>query len=149
MAVTAARKVTFVILAAFILLEPAYARVTDQTSSVVQRWDMFHRRGVGVCDAEFLDGTSTSLVPLDRFAILSTTRQAAPRIVRRMDGEEDVDDVARRLCHAMGRGADVRVRARCATPEGWRATHAPSVNACRQAREGDPPSAPSKASDDD
>jgi hypothetical protein len=147
MAVSAARQATFVAVATLIALGPAYARLTHPTSAVFEKWDMFHRRGVGICDAEFLDGREEPPKPLDRFSVLATPKETAPRPLRRMDGEGEIDDVARRLCRAMGKNADVRVRARCSTPEGWRQTHDASSNACRQPRDSTAPSPVQKVSD--
>jgi hypothetical protein len=135
----------FIVLATIIVFGPLYDRQTGG-SAVLQHWDMFHRKGVGVCDAEFLDG---NLAPLDRFALLSTTRTTAPRPVRRMDGIADVDDVTRRLCRVMGKDADVRVRGRCATSHGWVATHDPALNACKATRRASDAPAASEVSDGD
>jgi hypothetical protein len=128
----ALRLAAFVVLVGFMAFGPCYRQALGGRSRVFRPWWMFAGMGLGVVEAHFFerrpDGSER---PIDRFALLGHgDAQHAPRELRRLVGREATLALARRLCDAVGPGADVRARARIATRAGWRALESGEQNLC-------------------
>jgi len=122
----------FVVVAAVLLLTPAYRQVFGLRSRFVRDWELFNEVGVGLVVAEFTvrdaDGRETAI---DRYAALGRAGgPAAPRWLRAMHGEAGLLRVAGELCKRLG-PVDLRARARIATMRGWVPLHAGEHDLCR------------------
>lgn len=110
------RLAAFCVLAAYIALGPFFPQVLGVGKYVFRRWTMYSTFGSDICDVRYErvrpDGTREVL---DRRALLGQER-ARVQWIRDADA---VRRVGQKLCRKLGRGADVRVRARCGAPEGW------------------------------
>ncbi len=125
------------LLGGWIVLSPAYRQVFDGKSTWAPRWVMFHGFGRNVCDARFFEMVDDAegkprRKKLDRFEVLGKEKDwlTNKRLVR-MDNKSAVETVARRLCRALGPGADVRALARCGSRGHWRAKLDGKSNLCR------------------
>ncbi|HYU15769.1 MAG TPA: hypothetical protein VEL05_06855 [Candidatus Acidoferrum sp.] len=116
----------FLAAAAWMLLSPAYVQVLGQRSRVVRPWQMFHRRGVGICSARYDDRGR----PIDRYGLLGVERASAPVQFRRIVDEGRARAMGRRICEALGPGADVRVQLRCGERDGLRQVLDREENLC-------------------
>lgn len=118
----------FLVVAAFMIGAPLAGQVFGVRSVVLRSWAMFSGTGLGVIDASFAirqaDGT---LVPLDRFAVLDASRSGK---LKRIESRDELASVIQRLCAAAEQGADIRVRARQATRDGWRIVWTDDENGC-------------------
>jgi hypothetical protein len=91
---------------------------------------MFSAIGLGVIDASFeIRRPDGALVPLDRFEMLGAPRDGRLKWIK---SREDLASVIKRLCMAAGQGADIRVRARQGTRDGWQTIHTDAQNACAE-----------------
>ncbi len=122
----------FVVVAAFVLLAPAYQQVLRERSRYLRDWELFHEVGVGLVVADFsaraVDG---GLTPIDRYAALGyADHRLAPRWLRTITGEGGVVLVARKLCDRLG-PVDIRAHARIATMAGWIPSFAGEHDLCR------------------
>lgn len=122
----------FVVVAAFVLLAPAYRQVFGERSRYLRDWELFHELGVGLVVAEFsARAADGSLTPIDRHAALGyPDRRLAPRWLRTITGEGGVVLVARKLCDRLG-PVDIRAHARIATMAGWIPAFAGEDDLCR------------------
>lgn len=122
------RLAAFLAIAAFIIGGPVAEQVFGLRSVVLRSWTMFSTIGLGVIDASFAirqaDGT---FVPFDRFAVLDASRGGK---MKRIESRDELASVIERLCAAAGQGADIRVRARQATRDGWDIVYTDDRNAC-------------------
>jgi hypothetical protein len=121
-----ARWIVFLAAAAWMLLSPGYVQVLGGDGSKVRSWQMFHRRGVGICAARFDERGRR----VDRYALLGFDRDRAPAEVRRIRDERAARALARRMCAALGPGADLRVQLRCGERDGLRAVLDREENLC-------------------
>jgi len=121
-----ARRFVFLAAAAWMLLSPAYVQVLGGRAAAVRTWQMFHRRGIGICSARYYDRGQL----VDRYAVLGVTRSAAPPDLRRIRDEKRARRVARRLCAALGPGADLRLELRCGERDGLRTVLDREANLC-------------------
>lgn len=122
-----ARWIVFLAAAAWMLLSPAYVQVLGGSGSKVRAWQMFHRRGVGICAARFDDRGRR----VDRYALLGVERDRAPADVRRIRDARAARALARRMCAVLGPGADLRVELRCGERDGLRTVLDREENLCR------------------
>lgn len=130
----AARAIVFLAAFGFINFTPFYKQVLHHRAPWARDWVMFSGFGLAVCDVKFsralLGGGS---LPIDRFDVLGYANPLdAPHSVRRIPNEEGAHKVASSICHKLGRGADVRMRARCASTKGsgWRRVDWGDTNVC-------------------
>jgi hypothetical protein len=123
------RTISFLAAASWILLSPAYVQIFGGREYVVRAWRMYHRRGVGICTAEYFAGEER----IDRYALLGQPRAAAPAEFRRIPDEARARDMAKQICEKLrsqGHAADVRLTLRCGVPEGLRTLLDREVNLC-------------------
>lgn len=122
------RLVMFLAIAAFMLAGPVIEQFVGTRTVFWRSWTMFSGIGIGVIDASFSvrqpDGSS---MPVDRFAALDERRNGK---LRRIETTEELTAIIQRLCAALGSGADLRVKARQATRDGWRVVTMGEQNAC-------------------
>jgi hypothetical protein len=111
------RQVAFVGAALFMLLSPAYVQVFGGRRGVFRAWQMYHKRGIGLCAAIYDDrGTR-----IDRYRLFGLSRTDAPVEFRRISGEDEARAMGRRICERLphDRGlVDVRVTLRCGVVDG-------------------------------
>lgn len=127
-----ARAIVFVVIAAALLLMPAYRQVFGLRSRFVRDWELFNEVGVGLVVAEFTtraaDGREATI---DRYAALGyADRKRAPRWLQTMSGEAGLLEVASKLCAKLG-AVDLRARARIATMRGWVPVFTGEYDLCR------------------
>jgi hypothetical protein len=121
------RVALFVLIGGWIVLSPAYRQVFGGTSNWFPRWVMFHGFGRAVCDVRFFEviddgGEGPARRLIDRFEVLGKERSwSTNKSLVRMSSKADVRKVGRRLCSALGDGADVRALARCGSRDRWKA----------------------------
>jgi hypothetical protein len=126
------RTAAFAVLAAWILLSPAWPQVFGGRSPLIRPWVMFASRGSGLVVPEFSQNRpGADPVVLDRYAILGfDDRREAPAWVRRIQGRRGLARVVEALCRAAGADADLRVTARVATSRGWERLLVGDSNVC-------------------
>lgn len=122
------RLIIFMAIAAFMLAGPVIEQLVGTRTVFWRSWTMFSGIGIGLVDATFSsrqpDG---SLMPIDRFAVLDERRNGK---LRRIETTEELTSIIAQLCASLGAGADLRVKARQATREGWRIINMGEQNAC-------------------
>lgn len=117
----------FLAAAAWMLLSPAYVQLFGGSSAgAVRAWQMFHRRGIGICSAVYDDRGAR----IDRYRLLGVDRDGAPLRFRRIADQAQARAMGRRICAALGPGADVRVVLRCAERDGLRPVLDREENLC-------------------
>jgi hypothetical protein len=116
----------FVAAAAWMLLSPGYVQVLGGKAPMVRTWQMFHRRGIGICSAIYRDRGRR----IDRYALFGLERASAPDGFRRIGDEPRARAMGRRICGALGPGADVRVELRCGERDGLRPVLDREENLC-------------------
>jgi len=94
-------------------------------STVARTWQMFHRRGVGICSARYDDHGR----PIDRYRLFGLSRAGAPPRSAASPTRTGARD-GRRICEALGEGADVRVELRCGERDGLRTLLDREENLC-------------------
>jgi hypothetical protein len=119
------RLAIFIIIATFMLAGPVIEQFVGTRTVFWRSWTMFSGIGIGLIDASF--SVPGSLTPVDRFAALDERRNGK---LRRIETTEELTAIIRRLCAALGAGADLRVKARQATRDGWRVINTGEQNAC-------------------
>lgn len=124
------RLIAFMAIAAFMIAGPVAEQVFGVRTALLRSWTMFSDIGLGVIDASFeIRRPDGALVPLDRFEILGAPRDGRLKWIK---SREDLASVIKRLCMAAGQGADIRVRARQGTRDGWQTIHTDAQNACAE-----------------
>ena len=115
------RAVIFGLVLAYISIGPLYKQVLHGRSDAFRAWQMFHLRGLGVCDARFYARFPDGRVePIDRYKVLGYKGcMDAPLDIRRFRGEADIRRVGYLLRNRIGEGIEVCVTARVATRNGW------------------------------
>lgn len=109
-----ARWIVFCAAACWMLLSPAIVQVFGVKAPMVRAWQMFHRRGVGICAARYDDRGAA----IDRFALFGVDRASAPADFRRITDEARARRMAKRICRKIGSSAEVRVVLRCGERDG-------------------------------
>lgn len=105
------------------------------TQPLSRTWQMYGKRGIGLCDVRYWHRTDRGDIPLDRYALLGTTRWTADYYTRFLWRPEAVEKMGRRLCGRLPRGErDVRADARCATRDDWRPEFSREDNLCQPER---------------
>jgi hypothetical protein len=122
------RLLAFLAIAVFMLAGPVIEQFAGTRTVFWRSWTMFSGIGTGLIDVSFSvphpDGT---LMPIDRFVALGERRYGK---LRRIETSEELTSITERLCAAFGAGADLRVKARQATRDGWRIINMGEQNAC-------------------
>jgi hypothetical protein len=113
------------VIAAFMLAGPVIEQFVGTRTAFWRSWTMFSGIGIGLIDASF--SVPGSLTPVDRFAALDERRNGK---LRRIETTEELMAIIQRLCAAFGEGAELRVKARQATRDGWRVINTGEQNAC-------------------
>ncbi|TPI40924.1 hypothetical protein FJW07_06535 [Mesorhizobium sp. B3-1-9] len=122
------RLVAFTAIAAFMIAGPAVDQIFGVQTPWLRSWTMFSAIGLGVIDASFeIRQPDGALIPLDRFEMLGASRDGR---LKRIESREELASVVKRLCTVAGQGADIRVRARLGTRNGWQTIHTDAENAC-------------------
>ncbi|TPK96086.1 MULTISPECIES: hypothetical protein [unclassified Mesorhizobium] len=122
------RLVAFTAIAAFMIAGPAAEQIFGVQTPWLRSWTMFSAIGLGVIDASFeIRHPDGALIPLDRFEMLDAPRDGR---LKRIENREELASVVKRLCTVAGQGADIRVRARLGTRNGWQIIHTDAENAC-------------------
>lgn len=122
------RLILFLAIAVFLLAGPMIEQVFGQRTAFWRSWTMFSGIGIGLVDASFaIPQPDGSLKPVDRFATLDEKRNGK---LRRIETSEELMSIIARLCASLGAGADLRVKARQATRDGWRVINPGEQNAC-------------------
>lgn len=122
------RLAAFLAIAVFMIAGPAAEQVFGLRTTLLRSWTMFSAIGLGVIDASFaIRQPDGALVPLDRFEMLGAPRDGR---LKRIEDRSELASIIEQLCTAAGRGADIRVKARQASRDGWRIVHTDARNAC-------------------
>lgn len=104
----------------YVLGAPALVQVFGAPlGPVLRSWRMYRKVGLDLCEVRYTQRMADGrTIPLDRWEILKVPRDAIRFDISHLVKPRAVQDVGRQLCEALP-GADVRARARCATPDGW------------------------------
>lgn len=101
----------------------------------LSQWVMFRGIGLTLIDARFFSRDAQgNLERLDRGELLTRAPGETPLAFRRLRSVATVERMGRRLCSAVGPGADVRIVSRVATRRGWTPQFAGDVNVCAKPR---------------
>jgi hypothetical protein len=126
-----ARKLAFVLVAAWIALSPAYVQLFGGKTQLVHAWRMYHLRGIGICAAEYFQRDAR----IDRYGLFGLDRKSAPDAFRRITDVRQARAMGEQIClklRALDAEAelDVRVRLRCGVLEGLRTLLDREENLC-------------------
>ena len=120
--VIACRAVAFTLLMLYVVFGPFYKQVLNGKGDTFRAWQMYHTRGIGICDVEFyIRHPDGRIEHIDHFKILGYDKSlklhhSARRIMR----EQGVLKAGQRLRQKVGNVVDLRVNARIGTREGWK-----------------------------
>ncbi len=117
----------FLILAVLILGGPVYGHFFATGSHRYIGWKMFSRKATDFCAVEYWRVVDGASVPVDRFEVLGNRSR---RLVRIRDAKTAAR-YGRSMCRKLGRGTDLRMRVRCATPKRWAAPVGEETKLCR------------------
>ena len=120
--ITVCRVVVFSLLMLYVVFGPFYKQVLKGKSRAFRSWQMYHSRGLGICDVEFyIRHPDGRIEYIDHFKILDYNKlRKLHHHSRRIMGEEGVLKVGQRLRQKVGNVVDLRVNARIGTREGWK-----------------------------
>jgi hypothetical protein len=120
---------------AWLLLGPIGPQVFDVGDPWLPRWAMFSTFGQDICAvAYWRQAPGGTRERLDRYALLGEeSRWKARKSVRKVTDVAGGLSLGRRLCQALGEGADVRMRLRCREGTAWAELVSPEQNACTMA----------------
>ena len=128
----------FFIILAWMALGPAYRQVVGGSSPIFRQWMMFREYGAGLdtgeglMDAAFYINTDGELEEINRFEILGYDNpKRAPEEIFEIMGKPGIERVSEKLCRELGDGADLRVKARMATTNGWKTLYNAEDNLCK------------------
>lgn len=112
---------------------PVGRQLLGLTDRHLSRWIMFRGIGLTLIDARFYSRSAQGeLTRLDRYELLKRAPGEAKRDFRRLRSKKAVEQMGRRLCKALGEGADVRIVSRVATRSGWRPQLDGDSNVCER-----------------
>ena len=116
------RAVAFTLLMLYTVFGPFYKQVLKGKSRVFRPWQMYHIRGLGICDAKFyIRHPDGRIEHVDYFKILDYDKLVKlHHHSRRIKGGKGVLEVAQRLRQKVGNDVDLRVNARIGTRDGWK-----------------------------
>ena len=120
------RVVAFTLLMVYVVFSPFYKQVLKGKSRALRSWQMYHIRGLGICDAKFyIRHPDGRIEHVDYFKILDYDKLVKlHHHSRRIMGEKGVLEVAQRLRQKVGNDVDLRVNARIGTRDGWQTLYA-------------------------
>ncbi|MCE2395569.1 hypothetical protein J4G02_13385 [Candidatus Poribacteria bacterium] len=120
--ITVCRVVAFSLLMLYVVFGPFYKQVLKGKSRAFRSWQMYHTRGLGVCDVEFyIRHPDGRIDHIDHFKVLGYDKLLKlHHHSRRIMGEKGVLEVGQRLRQKVGNVVDLRVNARIGTREGWK-----------------------------
>ena len=120
--VTVCRAVAFMLLMLYVVFGPFYKQVLKGKSRVLRAWQMYHIRGLNICDAEFyIRHPDGRIEYIDHFKVLGYDKLLKlHHHSRRIVGGKGVLEVAQRLRQKVGATVDLRVNARIGTRDGWK-----------------------------
>lgn len=132
------RTVLFFTILAWMILGPVYRQVFGGTSQIFRSWIMFRNFGIdpatkdSLMDADFYVVDNGKLIEINRFEILGydNPKRALEEVFRIM-GKPGIERVSERLCQELGDDADLRVKARMATTNGWKTLYNAEDNLCK------------------
>ena len=116
------RAVAFTLLMLYVVFGPFYKQVLKGKSDAFRAWQMYHTRGIGVCDVEFyIRHPDGRIEYIDHFKALGYDKLLKlhhhSRRIRRAKG---VLEVGQGMRQKVGDTADLRVNARIGTRDGWK-----------------------------
>ena len=116
------RAVAFTLLMLYAVFSPVYKQILKGESDILPAWQMYHTRGIGVCDVEFyIRHPDGRIEHIDHFKMLGYDKLLKlHHHSRRIAGGKGVLDVGQRLRQKVGNVVDLRVNARIGTREGWK-----------------------------
>ena len=120
--VIACRAVAFTLLMLYVVFGPFYKQVLNGKGDTFRAWQMYHTRGIGICDVEFyIRHPDGRIEYIDHFKALGYDKLLKlhhhSRRIRRAKG---VLEVGQRMRQKVGDTADLRVNARIGTRDGWK-----------------------------
>ena len=116
------RVIAFALLMLYTVFSPFYKQVLKGKSDAFRAWQMYHTRGIGICDVEFyIRHPDGRIEYIDHFKALGYDKLLGShhhsRRIRRAKG---VLEVGQRMRQKVGDTADLRVNARIGTRDGWK-----------------------------
>ena len=116
------RAVAFTLLMLYVVFGPFYKQVLKGKSDAFRAWQMYHTRGIGICDVEFyIRHPDGRIEHIDRFQTLGRDKLlGSHHHSRRIMGAEGMLKVGQRIRQKVGGTADLRVNARIGTRDGWK-----------------------------
>ena len=120
--VTVCRAVAFILLMLYTAFGPFYKQVLKGKGNLFRAWQMYHTRGIDVCDVEFyIRHPDGHIEHINYFKTLSDDKRLRlHHHSRRIMGVEGVLDAGQRMRQKVGPTVDLRVNARIGTREGWK-----------------------------
>jgi hypothetical protein len=110
----------WVVVASWLLLVPAARHIFGSDSPAANQWAMFVGYGLDVCVVEYSQVIDGKEHKLDRLATLGHDRWVdAPSSQKLLRSKNAVERQSRQICRALGDGAVVHLRGRCASRRGW------------------------------
>ena len=116
------RVVAFTLLMLYVVFGPFYKQVLKGKSRAFRAWQMYHIRGLNICDVEFyIRHPDGRIEYIDHFKVLGYDKLLKlHHHSRRIMGGKGVLEVAQRLRQKVGATVDLRVNARIGTRDGWK-----------------------------
>ena len=116
------RVVAFTLLMLYVVFGPFYKQVLKGKSRAFRSWQMYHIRGLGICDVEFyIRHPDGRIEHIDHFKALGYDKlRKLHHYSRRIVHEKGVLEVEKRMRQKVGGAADLRVNARIGTRDGWK-----------------------------
>ena len=116
------RAAAFTLLMLYVVFGPTYKQILKRKSNVIPGWQMYHTRGINICDVEFyIRHPDGRIEHIDHFKILGYDKLLKlHHHSRRIVGGKGVLDMGQRLRQKVGAAVDLRVNARVGTHDGWK-----------------------------
>ena len=110
----------FIVLAALMLLGPVYGHFFATGSARYLGWRMYSRSSVGFCAVRYftVDAQGRSTL-VDHVRALGYADRPVPKDLWRVPSLRAARVHGRKICQRLGGHPDVRLEARCASPDGW------------------------------
>ena len=120
--VTVCRVVAFTLLMLYVVFGPFYTQVLKGKSNLFRAWQMYHTRGIDVCDVQFyIRHPDGRIEHIDHLQVLGRDKLLrSHHHSRRIMGETDVLRVGQHIRQKVGAAVDLRVNARIGTRDGWK-----------------------------
>ncbi len=116
------RVVAFTLLMLYVVFGPFYKQVLKGRGNLFRSWQMYHTRGIDVCDVQFyIRHPDERIEHIDHLQVLGRDKLlGSHHHSRRIMGERGVLRVGQRIRQKMGGAVDLRVNARIGTRDGWK-----------------------------